>query len=171
MAFRQMIAMAILVFTSVSAVASDYGRWSCNDSCFSPNDNSPATPLLPEIVLFLRSNKITEQWKPNDTISVCDGSWCSVIIWRTTVWAILTPSYPDLRLPYKNGSRPNFSGNTPSGFNGGYSLSISGHFEYWDYYSNGVYIGSSEKQFVIDSVTTNSSVAQMLASQRRFVSY
>jgi hypothetical protein len=106
-----------------------------------------------EITAFIRSNKITDRWKPNDTISICDGSWCELIIWQTTVWNPFGPPYADPRSSYKNSLTSSVGGNTPSGYTGGgYQVSLTGHWEWWDYYSNGTYIGSSEAQYMIDSV-------------------
>lgn len=33
-----------------------------------------------------------------------------------------------------------------------YSVNVSGHWEWWDFYQNGIYTGSSVQQFVIDAI-------------------
>jgi hypothetical protein len=74
-----------------------YGSYYCGDCAIA--DTSSA---LGEIYIFLRSTKITDQWVPGDTVTVCDGIYCLQMTWRGSVWAPLGPATKDPHTGYKN---------------------------------------------------------------------
>lgn len=130
--------------------AADYGRWYCDTCIF--DAGAGAAQDLGEVYVFLRSNKITDRWAPYDTITVCDGSLCLVVTWVGTTWQPAGPPFRDARGGYKNAPAASFIyGQGCVGYTGSTSVIPSGRWEWWDHYSNGEYIGSSQLQFVFTS--------------------
>lgn len=142
-----------LALSSLSANAENYGRWICS-SCNIKSDVLGGQAVIQgEIVAFLRSNAITNRWQPNDVITVCDGVMCVPIVWRTTAWYSLGPPYSDTPNDgYKNST---VSGTSSSGTGLYYSIAVTGHWEWWDHYSNGIFVGSSFLEFIIDSISVS----------------
>jgi hypothetical protein len=147
---KSLLTAGLLLAISATAHATDYGRWLCGDcGLTSPAPNVVASG---EIVTFLRTNRITDRWKPMDTISICDGTVCVPVVWRTTVWYYNGFSVRDPKIGYKNSSNYSQPISTVNGSTGPYTVSLQGHWEWWDYYSNGEYTGSGDWEYVVDTL-------------------
>lgn len=146
------LTLALLCF---AANAENYGRWICS-SCNVKAEvlgGQVAMQAAGEIVAFLRSNAITSRWQPNDIVTVCDGVMCVPLVWRTTAWYSIGMPYADTPTNgYKNSTA---SGSTSSGAGSYYSVAITGHWEWWDHYSNGTFIGSFFFEFIVDSISVS----------------
>lgn len=81
---KKYVVGVVLAILSTGALATDYGRWFC-ESCDLKSQGVDAA-VTGEISAFLRGNLITDRWKPNDTITVCDGATCQKVVWRTSAW-------------------------------------------------------------------------------------
>ena len=95
----RVILLLTITFVCSTANAKDYGRWLCD---FCRNGPAPGQADMGEITVFLRSTDITDRWQPNDTITVCDGANCAVVVWQTTTWAPMGPTFKDSGRGYKN---------------------------------------------------------------------
>ena len=103
---RFIISILCLMFLTISTKSysmgsppRNYGRYFCQD-CGVSN----AAAAMGDIYIFLRSTKITQQWVPGDTVTICDGNSCMPITWRGTAWQPLGPPYVDNKSSYKNGT-------------------------------------------------------------------
>jgi len=91
--------MVSIISHAMGSPPKSYGRYLCQDC-----DLSGGAAAMGDIYTFLRSHKITHQWVPGDTVTICDGNKCIPITWRGTSWQPLGPPYVDNKKSYKNGT-------------------------------------------------------------------
>ena len=141
---HRLILVVILAILPAISFATDYGRWFCPEC--GPDMN------IDQVTVFVRSNQITNRWKLDDLITVCDGISCGIFGWTISGWYPKTGLFRDTKAKYKNSGNTNVSVTTDVNFPT-YSISTTGHWEWWDYYSNGEFTGSDDLQWVYDSIS------------------
>lgn len=143
-----------LAFSTV-ANAIDYGRWLCDHCSYEITSSSPTAPFgaAGDVIAFIKATPPTSQWKPSDTMSICDGVNCIVVIFRTTAWYPLGGKYADPKIGYKNSRNQLQPATSTSGSSGSsWDVVVTGHWEWYDYYSNGSYTHSDDFIYIIDSI-------------------
>jgi hypothetical protein len=150
----------VLLGIQTSVHAKDHGRWLC-PSCYIGDiqGNQDVGSTLTDVLAFIKSdvNKSVTQWKANDTVTVCNGSFCLTSFYHASgKWFAVGPPIGDTRSPYKNGSSSgvSFSGASISRDRGPvYQVEITG---YWvtvtvEMPSEGY--SSSEDRFIVTGVS------------------
>lgn len=147
---------ALLSVASGGALAHDYGRWLC-ESC---QIGSAAVPnqvaSIPEATAFIKDQNdaimrtypaAKNRWVPNDSITVCDGSYCLRLIYQAMgVW-----------LPNTGTTRDNLRGYV----NSVVSRGPSSDFRIDNFYLDYTYFNPMPRQYTItvSPLTTVGSVA------------
>ena len=145
--------LAFAIFTSsMSAMATDFGSWFCNGCNF----GKPGTST--EIGYDQALEAISRLPWPstpqiNDTVTICNGVSCvqSQIKGAFNSWTAVNPNFTPDPGVYKNASSAlqiARSGSQTGNYT--YTIVVHGHDEWWDYYSDGVYVTSGDKVFVVD---------------------
>ncbi|WAC73824.1 hypothetical protein OU995_03550 [Roseateles sp. SL47] len=97
---------ALLAISTAVAVAVSYGKWKCDDCTIYKNttDKTLASQIA-DVYSFLKSevNSKVKQWKPADTVSICDGSLCLLLTYNASGQHYVTGGpTTDTGGPYKN---------------------------------------------------------------------
>jgi hypothetical protein len=150
-AMKKLFVCLALVLISMSASATDYGRWLC--ACKLGTIGASADSGLSQAVELSTTAPITQGFLTGDTITVCDGGVCGDYEFTPGAWLALGNLVIDSHAPYKNGSAAIqiLSQGSTDGATA-YNAVMTGHNEWWDYYSDGTYIGSSDPVFIVDSI-------------------
>jgi hypothetical protein len=94
-------------------------------------------------------------YRPNDTVTICNGRYCMTYIFMGAAgWKVqvANPDTGQATYPDKATKRPSRGSEDiqlPADVCAP-AYAISGHREWIDYYSNGVFIGSDDFTYVID---------------------
>jgi hypothetical protein len=150
----RLLLVAFILGGGSVANARDYGRWLCAECTVDIRDARQNVQMTGEVLAFIKANPPTSMWQPLDTISICDGVNCLLVVYRFGSFYPVGGVYPDPKLGYKN-SRNTQPTTSSSGSGSNYSVSVTGHWEWYDYYSNGVYTHSDDFIFVITSLTVS----------------
>jgi len=148
--------LMLLVISQDASAASYRGRWFCqNCSLDQYGAVFAGDPLQPDTdaLLFLKSdvNPHAPPWQPGDTIDVCDGIFCLNMVWLANGNWYFNKLKRDKGGKYQNSMT---GGTTTSDSSvGSYDIAAYGHWEWWDFYSNGVYTDSSAPEWVWDSIS------------------
>jgi hypothetical protein len=99
---------------------------------------------------------MTDRFQNGDTATVCDATVCQKYVVKlggTFFWFPLGTTFRDNQGTYKNGGGSYYKVSYGAGGIGSeYRVVVHGHWETWDYYSDGRYIGSDPWQYVVDSI-------------------
>lgn len=150
----------MLVFCANSTWAEDRGKWLCTECSIDEMSLTIGTEELAFIKYEV--NQTVLQWRPNDTVIICDGRNCIPVLYHASGNFLISAfGFPDSRTGYKNfrGSsagipQPSY-GSSLSALPG---VSISGHTEsLWvlDHGTGNMYF--VESFFVIDAIVLSSS--------------
>ncbi len=149
----KLLAIAGLLFVmSATAHAVDRGRWLCGDcALYQEVANVIASP---EILNFIKDtvNRTVSVWGQGDTTSICDGIRCVDVVYRTGNWFYNGSSRSDPKSGYRNSTNRAQPSTSITGSSGTYAVYLQGHWEWWDYYSNGGYTGTDGWTYVVDSL-------------------
>jgi hypothetical protein len=157
------------------AFAAVYVRWLATpgDAIFDyPEVGALGVPNLMNAVLFLKKQTITGALFNDDTVTVCDGATCMQFKARpilSETWLPKSAPVRDTRAKYKNSSAGFSSSARYVTGSAQPQVTITGHWEWWDHYSNGVYSGSSDLQYVVDSVSYTGSATLINPPNRAYV--
>jgi hypothetical protein len=96
------------------------------------------------------------QYFPNDTQTFCNGKTCTTYVWASTAWRVKSvapdtgqATYGDKMTKYPDRSSENIE--YPADICAP-NYAINSHWEWWDMYSDGTYLGSWGMTQVIDLV-------------------
>jgi hypothetical protein len=150
-------ALIIFLYGMTDAVAAaSYGRWYCDGCVVGDPKNVDTTNFIVATV----NNKVAI-WQVGDYASICDGYICADWVYVTQYSSFhwlptkltnkLSVTYPDTGKGYKNA--PNFDKLScyPTLYQA-FTITMyvpTGNYYYWDYYSDGNYVGSSGLLFEI----------------------
>ena len=152
------------------AMAAGRGRYLC-DFCSinTAVDASSASDII-EVLSFIKSqiNPSVDRWIPGDTVTVCDGVGCLLVKFLANGNWVPIGVFRDSGAQYKNAAaRPSVSSNANSAPDY-YEVTSTGHYEWWDFYSNGRYTGSSQPEWVYDSMNVSASSGYRYSATMRF---
>ena len=162
-----------VVFTLLAlpglASAVDRKRYICDYCMISNAAGVTDIGQLTEVVSFLKSqiNPAVDRWIPHDTVTICDGVGCLKLEYLANGNFIPRGVYKDRHGKYENAGAtiPDvtlYADAAPDY----YSAQIVGHYEWWDFYSNGTYTGSSQSEWIYDGMSVQAS-----AHYRMYVHY
>ena len=103
---KRLYILLALVAVSMSAHATNYGRWLC-DCRLIASGNPAAVNDIPEIVGIIKAlvNPTIQAWKDGDFVTVCDGKICLTMIYRTpNAYVPVGGTLPDSGKGYKHGT-------------------------------------------------------------------
>lgn len=169
----------MVLVTPVAADAADYGRWFCSPdqptgACITYGSGTAPEFNVTEAQIFLRTQKITDRLVPNDTINICDGNYCMTFVYLANGnWMpkVGIKAFLDPRSTYKNVKVGPGTSISSQWNNNELSFVVQGRWEWWDYYSNGSYIGSSSPQFVITSIEVSNAGGVGTSRQGRLTAF
>jgi hypothetical protein len=98
------------------------------------------------------------QWLPGDTVTICNGSYCMTYRRTLTTW-ILQSVASDNNTSESGDTRRRVQGMGTTEEQVGaqcFAPTVFGHYEWWDYYSNDTYVGSSDRWFVVTNTIPGS---------------
>lgn len=125
--FLRAFLLACLCLSAAPVFAKDYGKWLCTD-CVVRELADSQVPNTPEIIAFIKSdvNKTVPQWRPGDSVTVCDGQKCASFVYHAMgSWNVVGPLYNDPRVGYKNVSAGSNVSSSPAGSFGDMTVSVS----------------------------------------------
>jgi len=95
---KKTIVVSALALAASGAFAKDYGKYLCEYGC----EYFPLSLIDVRNFVSMFVNQDVEQWKKNDTFSICNGATCGKYITYThgITWNNLY-QYPDNGPPYK----------------------------------------------------------------------
>ena len=111
---KKFLAIFVMVLASISsAQAADptgsKGRWLCSTCELAPPGHSMSLTDITDALEFIKTTvnaslASSNYWKPNDTVVICDGSSCMVLVYQANGnWLPFGPTIKDSGKGYKNG--------------------------------------------------------------------
>jgi len=100
-------------FAAPAGAVTDHGSWLCGDCDLS---GVPGQPAEGDVHLFIAHtvNVSVHSWNPGDTVTICNGTVCSIYRRSFSQFFKNVPNFPDSQGPYQN-----HSGGTGGGGGGG----------------------------------------------------
>jgi hypothetical protein len=110
------------------------------------------------IFASVNPNLSDPRWYMKDTVTICNGTWCTTYMWTGTTW--ITQSFgADNGRATSGDKRRRTRVAGPFEQEVGtqcFAPTVFGHYEWYDYYSDGNYIGSSDRVFIVTNTIPGS---------------
>jgi hypothetical protein len=142
---------------------SDRGRYQCNDGC----EMDPAgVPISGISGAFIKGtvnsslNGCCKNWNKGDWVTICNGTDCVTYTYiGSNQWVSQGKSSDDGNRYGDKATIKHWWSDEQYSPQCSLSGSMTGHYEWDDYYSNGDYTGSGNLQWVADGVSLNRNCA------------
>lgn len=99
---KKFLLALLLSAASTVAFATDNGRWLCGDCDFHAQATDQAVQGELYAFIFQVVNVKVKQWKAGDLVTICNGEYCQVLVFRSQGWYPVGPKFKDSGKGYKN---------------------------------------------------------------------